>query len=153
MVSSSALLLASAISASALAYPESHLAARQSACAGTHIFLAPGNNEILPGRQANLVNVICDGNDSCDWEGIEYAHMAGDEYCGSVTQGAANGQAQIAAYNQRCPDSNIVVSGYSQGAHVVGDIIGGGGGTFFNNCVQKANAGIDPNSAAGRKSM
>ena len=153
MLSLTTLLLVPALSASALAYPEAKLATRQSACADTHIFIGLGNNEQIPGRQVKLINAVCSGQASCDYENIQFVNPAGTPYCQSVTEGAANGRAQIISYNQRCPDSKLVVSGYSQGAHVVGDIIGGGGGTFFQDCVQPSNPGIDINSAAGRKSM
>lgn len=153
MLSLTTLLLVPALSASAFAYPEAQLATRQSACAATHIFIALGNNEQIPGRQGALINAICAGLDSCDYENIQFVNAAGTDYCYSVTQGAANGHSQIVAYNQRCPDSKLVVSGYSQGSHVVGDIFGGGGGTFFNGCVQPPNTGLSFCSAAGSKGM
>jgi len=128
------------------------LVERQSACSKTHIFLAKGNNEPYPGRQGVLVNAICNGLENCDYEDILFYNPVESNYCGSVTEGAANGVAQITAYNARCPDTQLVVSGYSQGAQIVGDILGGGGGTFFQDCQQATNAGIDINSAAGKKS-
>jgi len=127
------------------------LATRQSACTDTHIFLAKGNNEPYPGRQGTLVNAICSGLESCDYEDILYYNPVDAPFCDSVAQGVSDGIAQITAYNARCPDSKLVVSGYSQGAQIVGDILGGGGGTFFNGCVQPANAGLDINSAPGNK--
>jgi hypothetical protein len=128
------------------------LVERQSGCSKTHIFLAKGNNEPYPGRQGALVNAICSGLDSCDYEDILYYNPVDAEYCGSVSEGVANGIAQITAYNARCPDAQLVVSGYSQGSQIVGDILGGGGGTFFNGCQQTTNAGLDINSAPGNKS-
>jgi len=129
------------------------LATRDSECTATHIFLAKGNNEPYPGRQGTLVNAICAGLESCDYEDIQFVNELATPYCQSLEEGAVNGNAQITAYNKRCPESNLVVSGYSQGAHVVGDIIGGGGGNFFQNCLQKTNAGLDPNVGPGNKSM
>lgn len=79
--------------------------------------------------------------------------MLEDDYCGAVEQGATNGAAQIKAYNKKCPDTKLVVSGYSQGAQVVGDILGGGGGVFFENCVQKPNPALERSSDAGKMSM
>ena len=130
------------------------LAARQqttTTCAETHIFLGKGNNEPYPGRQGKLVTAICKGLSSCDYEDIQMQNMLEDEYCGAVHEGSTNGVAQIIAYNKRCPSTKLVVSGYSQGAHVVGDIFGGGGGTFFNGCVEQPTPNLDINSPAGKQ--
>ncbi|KAK8050102.1 hypothetical protein PG994_011832 [Apiospora phragmitis] len=130
------------------------LAARQqttTTCAETHIFLGKGNNEPYPGRQGKLVTAICNGLSSCDYEDIQMQNMLEDEYCGAVQEGSTNGVNQIVAYNKRCPTSKLVVSGYSQGAQVVGDIFGGGGGTFFNGCVEQPTPNLDINSPAGKQ--
>ncbi|KAL2072313.1 hypothetical protein VTL71DRAFT_11656 [Oculimacula yallundae] len=148
MFFASAILLAAPV---ALAANVDRLATRQSACSDSHVFLAKGNNEPYPGRQGKLVNAICSGLASCDYEDIQFYNPVGSAFCSSVNEGVANGIAQITAYNQRCPDAKIVISGYSQGAQIVSDILGGGGGVFFDNCVQTASAGIDANSAAGKK--
>lgn len=121
-------------------------------CSDVHIFLAKGNNEPYPGRQGKLVSAICAGLNSCDYEDIQMRNMLEDEYCGAVQEGAGNGVNQIVAYNKRCPDTKLVVSGYSQGAHVAGDIFGGGGGSFFNGCVAQSTPNLDINSAAGKRS-
>lgn len=123
----------------------------ESECTDTHIFLAKGNNEPYPGRQGKLVNSICSGLSSCDYEDILFYNPVDSVYCDSVTEGVANGISQITAYNKRCPDASLVISGYSQGAHIVGDILAGGGGTFFLGCVQNTSEPLDFNSAAGKK--
>ncbi|KAH7382046.1 Alpha/Beta hydrolase protein [Cadophora sp. MPI-SDFR-AT-0126] len=120
-------------------------------CTSTRIFLAKGNNEPYPGRQGKLVNSICSGLSSCSYEDILFYNPVESVYCDSVFEGTANGINQIIAYNKRCPDTSLVISGYSQGAHIVGDILGGGGGTFFQGCVQGANEPLDVNSAAAKK--
>ncbi|CAI6098699.1 unnamed protein product [Clonostachys chloroleuca] len=112
-------------------------------CTDVHIFLARGNNEPYPGRQSKLVAAICNGLKSCDYEDIAYYNPFEAPYCESVVEGASNGISQITAYNERCPKSKLVVSGYSQGAHVVGDVLGGGGGVYFQDCVQTSNDGLD----------
>ncbi|KAF5007066.1 hypothetical protein FDECE_6570 [Fusarium decemcellulare] len=131
---------------------ESHsLGARDSDCKDVHVFLAKGNNEPYPGRQGKLAGAICSGLDSCDYEDIKFYNPLEAPYCDSVFEGAKNGIQQITDYNKKCPDSKLVVSGYSQGGHVVGDILGGGGGVFFQDCVQKPNKGLDPASRPGSK--
>ncbi|KAI0122743.1 carbohydrate esterase family 5 protein [Daldinia grandis] len=119
------------------------------ACTGVHIFLSRGNNEPYPGRQGKLVQAICSGLESCDYEDIAFDNALEVEYCGAVEAGRKAGVAQITAYNKRCPDAKLVVSGYSQGAHVLGDILGGGGGVFFQGCTTPTVPGLDPNSAPG----
>ena len=145
----------------ALRQPSSHSSAlltRQAGvdapCAPVHIFLARGNNEPYPGRQGKLVEAICSGFDDgdCDYEDIQFYNPLPAPYCDSVTEGQANGVKQITEYSERCPDAKLVVSGYSQGGHVVGDVLGGGGGVFFQDCVQKDSEGLKADSEPGSKS-
>ncbi|SPJ78322.1 related to acetylxylan esterase precursor [Fusarium torulosum] len=124
---------------------------RDADCKDVHIFLAKGNNEPEPGRQGKLAGAICSGLKSCDYEDIHFNNPLPAPFCDSVTEGVVNGKKQITAYNKRCPDSKLVVSGYSQGAQVVGDILGGGGGVFFQDCVEEDIAGLSPKSRPGNK--
>ncbi|KAI9170649.1 putative carboxylesterase Culp3 [Paramyrothecium foliicola] len=119
-------------------------------CAEVHMFLSRGNNEPYPGRQGALVTAVCKGLESCDYEDIQMQNALSDEYCGAVSEGTANGVNQIIAYNKRCPNSKLVVTGFSQGAHVVGDIFGGGGGSFFQGCQTKATPNLPFNTPAGQ---
>ncbi|KAI0016756.1 Alpha/Beta hydrolase protein [Xylariomycetidae sp. FL0641] len=120
-------------------------------CTDHHIFLARGNNEPYPGRQGKLVEAICNGLDSCDYEDIVFNADLDADYCSSVHEGGVNGVSQIKAYNKKCPDATLIVSGYSQGAHIVGDVLGGGGGTFFNGCVAEPTEAVEADSDAGKK--
>ncbi|KAL2211135.1 alpha/beta-hydrolase [Sarocladium strictum] len=122
-----------------------------SGCDDVHVFIAKGNNEPYPGRQGKLVSAICNGIENCDYEDIQFYNPLPAPYCQSVAEGARNGVSQITEYNRRCPDTKLVVSGYSQGGQVAGDILGGGGGVLFEDCQQPANAGIPASSAAGQK--
>ncbi|OTB01938.1 carbohydrate esterase family 5 protein [Hypoxylon sp. CI-4A] len=120
-------------------------------CTDVHIFLSRGNNEPYPGRQGKLVEAICSGIDSCDYEDIAFDNALETNYCTAVEAGRKAGVSQITAYNKKCPDSKLVVSGYSQGAHVVGDVLGGGGGAFFQGCTTPDAAGLDAKVAPGNK--
>ncbi|KAK0111030.1 hypothetical protein ONS95_001410 [Cadophora gregata] len=124
-----------------------------SSCTDTHIFLARGLNEDYPGRQSDLATelaeVLYQSPNSSSYEDIMYTSSFEANYCDSIFEGVVNGKAQMIAYNERCPKSKLVVSGYSQGAYVVGDMFAGGGGTF-GNCVQGSNEGLDINSDAGK---
>lgn len=141
------ILLLAAASASGFS-----IGVRDTDCKDVHIFLAKGNNEPEPGRQGKLVEAICSGLKSCDYEDIHFNNPLPAPFCESVTEGVVNGKKQITAYNKRCPDSKLVVSGYSQGGHVVGDILGGGGGVFFQDCVEEDIAGLSSKSRPGNKS-
>merc|ERR1711939_691400 len=119
-------------------------------CTDVHVFLAKGwNSRYENQRQTQLVDAICNdlGSDvSCDYEDIILNNLEGTEYCPAVEEGDANGKQQITAYAQKCPESKLVLSGYSQGANVVGDIIAGGGGNYEGACA--SSAPLDPSSDA-----
>ena len=97
-----------------------------------------------------MVNAICKNIKSCDYEDIVMQNMLPDPYCDSVHEGGTNMVKQIEAYNKKCPDTQLVVSGYSQGAHVVGDGLSGGGGVFFEGCKEESVKPLDPESKAGK---
>ncbi|KAH9885961.1 carbohydrate esterase family 5 protein [Xylariomycetidae sp. FL2044] len=143
--------LASAAAAVAAVFPT--VARAQSTgldtCTDVHIFLARGNNEPYPGRQGTLVDAICSGLDSCDYEDIAFDNAIEVDYCVAIEAGVKAGTDQITAYNERCPDAKLVLSGYSQGAQVIGDILGGGGGTFFNGCTTPTTSALDADAAPG----
>lgn len=115
---------------------------RQAACSETHIFIAKGNNEPYPGRQGALVNAICDGLTSCSYEDILFYNPVEADYNAGTSEGITNGLAQMYAYNARCPDAELVLSGYSQGAQIVVTMLAG----------YESIQGIDPNSSTGKKS-
>ncbi|RPA79900.1 alpha/beta-hydrolase [Ascobolus immersus RN42] len=131
------------------AYPQR--TGNQLPCEDVHIFIARGSTEPFPGRQGAQVDAICSGLPSCGYEDIIYPATY-EDYCNSVAIGAANGQKAMADYVERCPDSKLVLTGYSQGAHVVGDIVGGGGGYggAAVGCLQPVNPPLKRDAAPGR---
>lgn len=152
MHGSATLLTSALLAAGSLASDVFQRQAGGAPCKDVHVFLARGNNEPYPGRQGKLVGAICSGLASCDYEDVQFYNPLESPYCQSVEEGAANGIKQINAYNKRCPDAKLVLSGYSQGGHVAGDILGGGGGVFFEDCVQKPNAALGADTPAAKKS-
>lgn len=99
-------------------------------CETVHIFLARGTTEDYPGPLIDVVTAICDGVDSCGYEDIQYPASYLPDYCTSEGLGVVHGTSQVEDYASRCPDAQLVLSGYSQGAQVVGNILGGqSGGT------------------------
>lgn len=140
-----------ALSQLAFAAPAAVVEERQQACQDVHIFLARGTSEPYPGRQSRIVSAVCQGISSCSYEDIVYPASFSPSYCASVSAGINAGTAQLTAYARRCPNSKLVLTGYSQGAHLVGDILGGGGGSGWAGCTQPTNTGLSPATSPGNK--
>jgi len=123
-------------------------------CTPYHVFIVRGSDEPYPGRLGNLTSEICKeiGNNDCSFENIEYPAKStawgADEWCKSASKGAANGQAQVKAYAEKCSDAKLILLGFSQGAAVTQDILGGGGGQVFQ-CTQDINPALDRSSSPG----
>jgi acetylxylan esterase len=62
---------------------------------------------------------------SVDYEDVNYDALTTD-YCAGVNGGVSSAMQQINSFYARCPDSKLVVSGYSEGATVMGDVLAGG---------------------------
>ncbi|KAF3001792.1 hypothetical protein E8E13_001916 [Curvularia kusanoi] len=121
----------------------------EATCADVVIFMARGNDAPYhDGRTTPFIDATCAKfnaqGKSCDYIDIKFDVTLGGDYCAQVAEGAASGISQITAFNQKCPCTHIVVNGYSEGAHVVGDVLGGPGGCSF------VNNGLDNQSAAGK---
>ena len=121
-------------------------------CDDVHFFLARGNNEAYPGRQGMLVEATCNGLASCGYEDLYYSALYTDLSCQTTYDGTVAGHVQMTAYAEKCPNSKIILAGYSQGGQIVGDILGGGGGLSFNGCEQPETPALDPESSPGNKS-
>ncbi|KAF1945135.1 alpha/beta-hydrolase [Clathrospora elynae] len=124
-------------------------------CRPYQIFLTRGSDEPYPGRLGNLTKEICSdigGKDKCGFESVVFPAKSTawgpDVWCNSAGKGAANGQAQMKAYSEKCPDSKLILLGFSQGGAVAQDILGGGGGKVFA-CEQDVNPAMDATSAPG----
>lgn len=130
------------------------LAFQSSDCSPYHVFVTRGSDEPYPGRLGNVTSEICRelGDGDCTFENVEYPAKSTawgkDEWCKSAGKGAANGQAQVKAYAEKCSDSKLILLGFSQGAAVAQDILGGGGGAVFE-CTQDTNPALDRSSSPG----
>ncbi|KFA52401.1 hypothetical protein S40293_05985 [Stachybotrys chartarum IBT 40293] len=110
--------------------------AQSSACAeGLYIIVARGTGEPEGmGDMGELAQRIADRIPGSRTEGLEYpATFINPIYDDSVDAGAETLRELIVEYHEECPDSQIALLGYSQGAHVTGEVIcGGSSGTFSN---------------------
>ncbi|KAK8042478.1 Alpha/Beta hydrolase protein, partial [Apiospora phragmitis] len=143
------LLSASVVAQAAVVPTPADLHTRQETgtgkCTDVHVFLAKGNNEPYPGRQGKLVNAICKGYESCDYEDIVMQNMLPDPYCDAVHEGGANTVKQVVAYNKKCPDTKLVLSGYSR-ARTPWETAS----AVAVGCVEKSVEPPDPKSSAGK---
>ena len=101
-------------------------AAPISSCSKLHMIVARGSTEpqgegSVRAITAQIQNLVS-GSSS---EGIMYPATL-EDYQSSESQGAAAMVQAITNYAQACPDSKIALLGYSQGAQVIGDALGGG---------------------------
>lgn len=133
-----------------------------SQCQPYHAFIFRGSNEPYPGRPGPFISAICSALDSsngdCGYENIIYpaslSVQSGGEpgaICESMAKGARNGQQQLSDYAERCPEAKLILVGYSQGASVLFDVLGGGGGEIYD-CVQEETPALSPDEAPGSRS-
>ncbi len=95
--------------------------ARQSSCPSIHIFGAR-ETTVSPGYGSSLtvVNLIKNAYPGATSEAITYPACGGQSSCGGVSYGnsAAQGTTAVAqavnSFHQRCPNTQIVLVGYSQ---------------------------------------
>ncbi|KAI7269891.1 acetylxylan esterase precursor [Hortaea werneckii] len=117
----------SALLASALAAPAPELQTRQS-CPNIHVVAARETTAPAGyGSASTFVNLILQAYPGSTSEAVNYPATGGNSYGTSVQQGTQNVANQINSFNQRCPNSRLVIVGYSQGAQIEDNALCGGG--------------------------
>ncbi|OAL54618.1 alpha/beta-hydrolase [Pyrenochaeta sp. DS3sAY3a] len=117
-------------------------------CADVVIVMARGNNapyqdwRTFPFVDATCGKLRAEGK-TCDFIEVVFETMMNGDFCTQIATGVRNGQAEITAFNKKCPCSHIILNGFSQGAWIAGDILAGPGG-----CSQ-ITTGLDNTSAPG----
>ncbi|KAG5984540.1 hypothetical protein E4U55_004323 [Claviceps digitariae] len=96
------------------------------ACSRVHIMVARGTLE-SPGTgiMQPLVQMITQRHPGATVEPINYPALL-DGYEESVDAGTQGVTHQVTSYVKHCPESQVVVLGFSQGAHITGDALCGG---------------------------
>lgn len=101
------------------------------------------------GSASTVVNLIEQANSGATSESIVYPAAGGNVYAASVTAGVAAVANQTKTFNQMCPESKIVMVGYSQGAQIVDDAFcGGPDGTSLNTTAASISLGVGKMVAA-----
>jgi len=115
-------VVAAALGASAVPAPTSP-------CAQVHIIAARASGEDLgPGIVGSLVTRVRNGSSqTVSTSSVEYPATL-DDYANSSAAGTAALKTLLTNQANACPNQKIVLMGYSQGAHIIGDTLAGGGG-------------------------
>ncbi|KAK4116122.1 carbohydrate esterase family 5 protein [Canariomyces notabilis] len=132
---------------------------RQS-CPNIHIFGA--RETTVPqgyGTSQGLVNMVKQAYPGATSEAIVYPACGGQSQCGgisydnSATQGTAAVVRAVTDLNRRCPNTKIVLIGYSQGGQIMDNALcGGAGATLTGAALNAVKAAIfmgDPHNNVG----
>ena len=132
---------------------------RQS-CPGVHVFGA--RETTTPqgyGTSQGLVDMVVRAYSGATKEAIVYPACGGQSNCGSISydnsasQGTQAVVKAVTAFNQRCPNTKIVLVGYSQGGQIFDNALcGGAGQTLTGAALNAVKAAIfmgDPHNTNG----
>ncbi|KAF2666891.1 acetylxylan esterase precursor [Microthyrium microscopicum] len=129
-------------------------------CAKVYVFGAR-ETTVSPGygSAGALINQIKSAYPGTGSEAIVYPACGGQSSCGGMAYDASASkgtQAVVTAvtnYNKRCPDSQIILVGYSQGGQIMDNAVcGGAGATLSGSAMAAVKAAIfmgDPHNIAG----
>lgn len=98
-------------------------------CAAVHVITARASTE-APGEGitgALVTQIVNASRQTVSRAAVSYPATL-NNYASSSAQGVSALKQQLTNQVQACPSQKIVLAGYSQGAHVVLDVLGGGGG-------------------------
>lgn len=132
---------------------------RQS-CPQVHVFGAR-ETTVPPGygTSQGLVNMVKQAYPGATSDPISYPACGGQSNCGGVSyensaqQGTQAVVKAVTDFNNRCPNTKIVLIGYSQGGQIMDNALcGGAGATLSGNALKAVKAAIfmgDPHNVVG----
>ncbi|RHZ58382.1 putative acetyl xylan esterase (Axe1) [Aspergillus thermomutatus] len=107
---------------------------RQSSCPNIHVFGARETTAPAGyGSSSTVVNLILNAYPGSTSEAISYPACGGQSSCGgvsyanSVVAGINAVVSAVNSFNQKCPSTQLVLVGYSQGGQIMDDALCGGG--------------------------
>ncbi|PGH13978.1 hypothetical protein AJ80_06118 [Polytolypa hystricis UAMH7299] len=101
---------------------------KRQSCAPVHIITARASTERAgEGIIGSVASNIVRANPGTTRDSVDYPALL-FPYASSSSQGVSALTEQLTDFVNQCPDSKVVLLGYSQGAHVIGDTLCGGGG-------------------------
>lgn len=97
-------------------------------CAPVHLFVARGTTEPAgDGSIGSLAQQVLWANPGATKESIDYPASSYPTYIADVTIGIEAVTEQFTSYASACPNSTLVLMGYSQGAQIILDALCGSG--------------------------
>lgn len=88
---------------------------RQSGCPNIHVFGARETTAPVGyGSAGTVVNLILNAHPGATSEAINYPAAGGNSYGSSVQAGVKAVTSQVTSFAQRCPNTKLVLVGYSQ---------------------------------------
>ncbi|CAH0022725.1 unnamed protein product [Clonostachys rhizophaga] len=139
---------------------DTSLVERQS-CPGVYVFGARETTASAGyGTSLGLVNMVLQAYSGSQSAAISYPACGGQSSCGgvsydsSVQQGTSAVVSAVTTLNSRCPNTKIVLIGYSQGGQIIDNALcgGQGGATLSGNALKAVKAAIfmgDPHYNVG----
>ncbi|KAH8157995.1 hypothetical protein CIB48_g10245 [Xylaria polymorpha] len=133
---------------------------QRQACPGVYVFGARETTAPAGyGTAGGLVSMVTAAYANSQSSAITYPACGGQAACGGVdydssaTQGTAAVVSAVNSLNSRCPDTKIVLIGYSQGGQIMDNALcGGAGQTLSGTALAAVKAAIfmgDPHNIAG----
>ncbi|RGP74881.1 acetylxylan esterase 2 [Fusarium longipes] len=99
---------------------------------GAHIIAVRGSLEPQgPGKIGKIANKIAERIPDSDIEALVYPALYEPDYVESQTEGVTAMTKLVNNYVKKCPNTKIVILGYSQGAHVTMDVMCGASSKGF----------------------
>jgi acetylxylan esterase len=135
------------IIAQAVAAPLELKIRQDGSCPPVHVFGARETTAPAGyGSSESVVEAIVAANSGATSEAIDYPAVGDSQYSASVQAGVQAVAEAVNNYVQQCPDTKIVLVGYSQGSQIIDDAMCGGGDSYEG--ITDTTAPIDSDTAS-----